>query len=443
MLAKKDLRKLSKNELIDLLLKEREARQLLEKGVNELERQLRFFINPHTPSSKQPKSNTEKNTDSISEKEKKPRFPGKPPKSKGGGIEIPPVDEVVEHKLEKEPETGLPLGNPIGYRTKIVIDFPDKPIGVIEHRIMKYQSPSTGKIIEAKVDLPNGIYGKNIQSVVVILKYLNLSNAKIACFIKELGAKSFSSAEVQNITEKVSNTLKTEKKKIHKEILTELYMHGDETQFRCDGKNGYIWGIFTKKRAIFLASMSRARANFLALIKKFKGVMVTDGYNAYDEYPKRHRCWSHLKRDFKDSAIKDKEIEIQYNRFVKHYKYVQELKEKEDREGIPIEQKTIDYTIWLFGDILTCLKTNKKARSIRTLIENGGEDWFTALYYPGVPLDNNLAERGLRPLVLLKKIIGCYRNEKGKRWIEVAFSVLYTWKLQGKSLFSELKPYLS
>ena len=89
-------------------------------------------------------------------------------------------------------------------------------------------------------------------------------------------------------------------------------------------------------------------------------------------------------------------------------------------------------------DIVTCLKVIKGAKGLVTLIENGGNDWFTALYYEGVPLHNNHAERELRPIVLLRKTIGCYRNEKGKRWIDIVISVLHTWKLQGKNIFKNL-----
>ena len=78
-------------------------------------------------------------------------------------------------------------------------------------------------------------------------------------------------------------------------------------------------------------------------------------------------------------------------------------------------KKKIAKVKWQLQDIVTCLKTIKTAKGLVTLIENGGNDWFTALYYKDVPLENNLAERELRPVILLRKVIGYYRNEKGKR----------------------------
>ena len=414
-----------------MLLKEREARQELERRLEKIEQYLKAFDNPHTPSSKQQKNNTKKNDDDKNNN--KPRFPGKPKGSNGGGIKLPEPDDVVEHTLDVCPISNLPLGKPIGYWKKTVIDFPDKPIRVIEHRIMKYISPVTGKIIWKKVELPKGVYGKNLQSIVVMLKNLTNSHEKIADLIRELGAPSFSDAEVQKIAGNFANNLEEERQALLEDIRKAPYLNADETGMRKDGQNGYIWGIFTKNIAIFYAAMSRARENIKKLLPDFKGVIVVDGYNAYDEFPLKQRCWAHLIREFKDYTTDNKEIEVQYQRLKALYETLKVLNEK------PSDEKEIRKAKWLLNDIVTCLKAIKGAKSLVTLIENGGDDWFTALYYEGVPLHNNHAERELRPIVLLRKIIGCYRNEKGKRWIDIVVSVLHTWRLRGLNLFQQLR----
>jgi len=416
--AKKDLRKFSKNELISIIL---ELREKLEK----IEHYLKAFDNPHTPSSKKRKNNTKRD-------DSKPRFPGKPKGSNGGGIKLPPPDEIKEHTMDTCPISGLPLGKPIGYRKKTVIDFPDKPIQVIEHRIMQYISPATGEIVEKDVELPKGIYGKHLQSIVIMLKNLTNSHDKISDFMKELGAPSFSNAEVQSIADYFADNLEQKREEILEEIRKAPYVHADETGFRKDGQNGYVWGVFTNTLSILSAAVSRARINITNLLKDFKGVIVTDGYNAYDEFPLRQRCWSHLIREVKAYAKDNKEIEIQYQRLKKLYETLKELNTK------PPDEKAITKAKWTLKDIVTCLKVIRGAHGLVTLIENGRDDWFTALYHKGVPLDNNHAERELRPIVLLRKTIGCYRNEKGKKWIDIVVSILHTWKLQGKNLFQQL-----
>lgn len=105
----------------------------------------------------------------------------------------------------------------------------------------------------------------------------------------------------------------------------------------------------------------------------------------------------------------------------------------------PPNLREIERVKWDLKDIVTCLESIKGTHGIRTYIQNGGDDWFTALYYEGVPLHNNHAERELRSIVLLRKSIGCYRNWKGQRWIDVVISVIHTWKLQGQNIFQNLK----
>ena len=228
MSAKKELRKLSKNELVGIILSQKEKIDELEDRVKKAEAILRQWDNPHTPSSKKRKKNTKRNDNN------KPRFPGKPKGSNSGGINLPKPDEVVEHTLDACPISGLPLGKPIGYYKKTIIDFPDKPIKVVEHRIMKYISPATGEIVCKNVKLPKDLYGKNLQSITIMLKNLTNSHNKISDFMRELGAPSFSSAEVQKIADTFADKLEVERQTLLEEIRKAPYVNADETGLRKD-----------------------------------------------------------------------------------------------------------------------------------------------------------------------------------------------------------------
>ncbi len=431
MSRKKDLRQLSKNELIDIILS-------LKERLGKVEHYLKAFDNAHTPSSKRLKNNSKKEEfesgdNSSDEEKKKPRFPGKPKGSNGGGIKLPKPDKIEEHTLDVSPISGLLLGNPVGYRVKTIIDFPDKPIQTIEHRFMQYKDPKTGEIIEAKCDLPNSIYGKNLQSIAIMLKNITNSHEKIADFLRELGAPSFSHTTVKDIATKYIFALEPEQKKILSKIKKESYLNSDETGFRVDGINRYVWGIFTKTKAIFMAGKTRASKHFKKLIANFKGVLVVDGYGGYDYYKLKQRCWAHLIRDFKELAKDNGEIDVQFRRLLILYETLKML-----NTGPPNEKK-IAKAKWILNDIVTCLHNIKGSSKLETLIKNGSNDWFTALYHPGVPLHNNHAERELRSIVLLRKTIGCIRNWKGQRWIDVVMSVIHTWKLQRQNIFQNLR----
>lgn len=416
---KKELRQLSKNQLIQIILS-------YEERIAELERLLKSFDNPHTPSSKKQKKNTENN-------ENKPRFPGKPPGSGGGGIRLPPPDKVVEHKLDACPDChNTELGEPIREEKKTVIDLPEKIAITTEHHIEYYFCAECNKEISSCPNLPDGIYGCRVQSMITMLKDSTLSHEKISLFLRELGFPTLSGSTTLNIIQRMIDKLRGTKEEFLSALRRAPFLHADETGLRKDGKNGYVWGIFSTTIAILSAELSRARENIKKLLPNYTGVMVTDGYNAYDEFPFRQRCWSHLLREFKDYAKKNEEIQTQYTRIKKLYEQMKVLNAK------PPQEKEIEKVKWTLQDIIICLRAIKQGRKLATLIENGGDDWFTALYYPEVPLENNHAERGLRHIVLHRKVMGCYRTGKGKDWIDIGISVLQSWRLQGKNVYQEL-----
>src|SRR3989344_8744934 len=127
--------------------------------IEELTHRLLAYENPHTPSSKRRKKNTERD-------ESKPRFPGKPKGGNGGGIELPPPDEIKEHKLDACPDCDGKL-QMRSMRKHTSLDLPEKPFVVTEHHIMRYHCSTCNKDIEA-VAVPDSMYGQRLQSMVIM-----------------------------------------------------------------------------------------------------------------------------------------------------------------------------------------------------------------------------------------------------------------------------------
>lgn len=79
-------------------------------------------------------------------------------------------------------------------------------------------------------------------------------------------------------------------------------VHLDETGWREDGRNGWIWTLTTPTVRLFRFATSRAGAVPRALLgPDAEGVIVSDFYTAYGQVDGRHqRCWAHLLRDIHD-----------------------------------------------------------------------------------------------------------------------------------------------
>jgi transposase len=74
---------------------------------------------------------------------------------------------------------------------------------------------------------------------------------------------------------------------------------------------------------------------------------------------------------------------------------------------------------------------SEKVRKFIGKISNGFEYWFTFIINPGVEPTNNRAERALRPQVVLRKILGTLRNDKGTSIHERIMTTLATWGQKG------------
>lgn len=74
-----------------------------------------------------------------------------------------------------------------------------------------------------------------------------------------------------------------------------------------------------------------------------------------------------------------------------------------------------------------------------TTIKNGLNFRFTRILHPRIEHTNNNAERPLREIKVIQKIIGTLRNEDGAKIMETIMTLLATWKLQGKNSFTELR----
>ena len=71
-------------------------------------------------------------------------------------------------------------------------------------------------------------------------------------------------------------------------------------------------------------------------------------------------------------------------------------------------------------------------------LQNAAPNLFTFMEHPDMEPTNNRAERALRSPVIHRKVRGQLRTSGGMRMFSILMSCLYTWKMQGKSIWDEL-----
>lgn len=422
MSLKKELRSLSKGELIRIILNQ-------EDRISKLENHLRAYDNPHTPSAK---IRTKENTTHDDET----RFPGKPKGGNGGGIDLPPPDKEEHVSMESCPKCGERLGKSFDRYQFRQMDIPEPSFITTRYVVERYNCSHCGCEVDAGDHLQKGFYGKNTTALIGYLKKEGLSCGSISDLFKDVYKLPISSVAVLNKLYGFSRSLSQEREQLKKKINQSSYVNMDETGLRKDGSNGFVWGACIPDTCIFEYDKTRAAEVPKRMLSNFHGAIVTDDYCAYDWYPLRQLCWSHLLREAKEYAEEYKDSAVQYNR-------LKILYDKAKRAQHAGDSTKYEMFAWELEDIATCYHSLDGCKRMHAKIHNRSSLWLLGTSQLDVPLTNNHAERCLRKIVLQRNRIGCIRTKKGEEFVNNFLSCVATWKLRDKNIFRELLKYAS
>jgi len=437
-------RRMNKDELIEELqekVKELEKqKESLEKENKELKKILTRFINPHTPSSKQV---FKKRSSHASKKL------GAPSGHEGATRKTPKPSEIINYLLTKCPKCNDALGNPFDFEERIIEDVPEPQSVKTTKNIINFYKCKNCGVVTAKTDLPNeGSFGKNILTHTTLMKYDDrLPARKVANTLNRTFLFEATHSTVLNIVQRVVKAVQQAHEQLKMRVRTFFNVYIDETGIKVQGKQFWIWIFTTLTTTFFVIRKSRhCKVVKEVLGENFKGVINCDGWETYKTYKKGNknvllqRCWAHATREVEAVAEKHDEIKPLFKWFQDIYIKVCKARESGNStfQRMKLKEKCeTELRQWLY-----VTRPYKELKTVRTKIENGFEHWFTCIIHPEVEPTNNRAERMLREEVVLRKITGTLRNEKGTTANEVMMSLITTWKQQNKNPFLELRALL-
>ncbi len=218
-------------------------------------------------------------------------------------------------------------------------------------------------------------------------------------------------------------------------------VNADETGWRVNGDNYWLW-VFTNKDAAFY-QINKSRGGKVVrdvLGDKYPGVLTTDFYSGYNklEAQAKQRCLAHLLREIKEVEEKNELAPDSIDgRFYEELKTV--LKQTIDvwneyRKGTKVLQdlgKEKGRAISRLVELLLWPIKHKDTRRLRNRIIKHNQELFTFLDNPAVDPTNNRAERQLRPMVIMRKVTFGNRSAAGALNQAMTTSVIQTGVLNG------------
>jgi hypothetical protein len=236
------------------------------------------------------------------------------------------------------------------------------------------------------------------------------------------------------------NHLKEKALPIYSELLEELkkspFIHADETGWRLEGKNHWLWKFSNKK--ICYSHIDKGRGQKVVediLGKDYDGVLISDFLSAYNKIhaKAKQRCLVHILRDLKKVAgywHSDKEV----LRYCRRLKKIMEDAIALYKGYLGKEWDEIYYTkrARLNDSLKDFSFPNPNKRILKRFanrLERHKGEILTFLYIKDIDPHNNHAEQQIRPDVIFRKITFGNRSLTGAENHTVLTTILQTAKL--------------
>lgn len=374
--------------------------------------------------------------------------PGQKPGHEGISRILPAnIDETIEQELKTCPRCSSELGQPTETVEHIQEDIIPARVKVTRYRRHRYWCPHCQKIIDAPyhvAEVPSSRIGPNALIQAAILKYNHcLPYRKITEVLKELCGLSISPGALAQSLQRLSQWLNIEQQTILEAIRAGPLVHIDETGWRLDGKNHWLWAFVNEKLAYYRIERSRGRRIVKdTLSDNYNGTIVTDFYGVYFNLPyKRQKCLVHLLRELHKTAQHDTSEKYQL-----YYKKIKRLvkdaiKLHDDRQNLKacVYQRKFTRIKRRLFMLLGTGYENKNLDRIGKRFSKYWLDMLTFLKEKGVPWNNNLAERLIRPHVIYRNRSFGNRTQEGLKTHETLTSLIQTLLLQKREVFESLK----
>lgn len=219
------------------------------------------------------------------------------------------------------------------------------------------------------------------------------------------------------------------------------FLNADETSWPVGRMLSWLWIFVAPMFVVFKIGPRNSETLKGVIGEHFEGILCCDRFRAYF---KAHGgvfqfCWAHLIRNFKELASTYTKEDAQ--------RLSQRMLGEAERlfhiwhmhtGGDITRSELIKLSVPIRARMKACLKqyTASDIKQVRKFAGNLLLCWdglFTFLYHEGVEPTNNIAEQGVRPPVMWRRICQGNKTDQGARVTERLLTVIQTCRMQGRN----------
>ena len=304
------------------------------------------------------------------------------------------------------------------------------------------------KIVEPQVPnvLPKAKFGLNLMLFIMYLRLgLRLPGNKVCEFLLMVHNLTISEGEIVHILKQLVVVFGDYYTHLEKMVKLARVKHTDSTSWRVDGKNYWAWVFIATGVVIYKIRKRNNHKVALTLFgKKQKNkVLVVDRHSAFRTLAEKsgfllQLCWSHILEDSKQLA---KEFGKEAKNVHKKLKHIYALASGLEHKGTPemVEQ----LKAMIFELTLKKYKHTTIRRFVDNLYKRDIENLFRFVTDKDINPTNNISERELRALVIIRKISNGSRSRRGANATALLLSIIQTLRMKKKNVLEELKEIIN
>lgn len=311
----------------------------------------------------------------------------------------------------------------------------------------RHRVESRAKDQPPAANIPHAQLGLNALATAAVLRVCyRLPIRQVSRLFEQLPGMKISPSGVHKQITRLSKWLEGEYDRLKLTLRAAGVVHADETGWRINGKNGYLWTLTNDTHTLYHVNPSRSGKVIADLLgEAFGGTLVSDFYAVYDQFDcPQQKCLTHLLRELRDTVAKQPDF-ADHPFFRRCKSLIQEmlrLKQRQSTMSKPAyvrQRKSIETRL---VNLARKPYDEADAKRIAGRLEKYGTRLTTFLHHDHVDGTNNAAERALRPAVVMRKITGGSRSESGAQAWAILASVMRTAEQQGYDLVQTIKTLL-
>lgn len=369
---------------------------------------------------------------------------------KGYSRRIPErIDFVKELIPNSCPDCGSELGSTQEIRTRYVTDisFSVKATNT-QFNIHRKYCTTCKKLVEQPVPsvLPHARFGLNLMLLVMYLRLgMSMPGAKVCELLAALYDVSISEGEIVGVLRQLVIAFGEHYSTLEKIVKLARVKHTDSTGWRINGKNYFAWVFITAGTVLYKI---RKRNNSKVALQLFgtnqQGkILVVDRHSAFRTLAEKagyllQLCWAHILRDSKDHA-RDFGSEGKY--IHRKLKEIFALATGLNHRGTPEQMGQLKAEILLLTQ--RRYKHNTIRKFVASLYNRDVKNLFRFVTDPEVDATNNISERELRKLVIIRKISNGSRSTRGANATAQLLSIIETLRCNNKNILQGLQGILN